>query len=236
MKKRIIIITLALLLTVVSFAIIPLTKDTSEKVKTVIAEVKERVENTRTISYLQEEFDNKDIIGTLAIPGTGYETLVMQSKDNTYYLRKDANKKYSRGGTPFLDYRVEIGKSKKLLIYGHNSKYVDMPFKILENYYDEEYYKNHKYITLTTTNGTYKYEIFSIYVEPSNWSYLNVDFKNEKEYANHIKMLKDKSLIDTGVEVSSNDEILILQTCSTKKEYQKYKKKFLLIVSRKVEG
>ena len=185
------------------------------------------------IAQIVDDYQNDDIIGTLEIPNTGYKTVVVQGKDNKYYLRRDVNKKYARGGTPFLDYRVNLD-SKKLLIYGHNSKYVDMPFKILENYYNKSYYDKHKYLNLKTKDGTIKYEIFSVYVEPQNWSYLKVDFKNDNEYEKHLKMLKNNSMYDTGVEVSKDDQILLLQTCSTKKEYELYKKKFLLVIARKV--
>ena len=203
----------------------------------IIADVesKETEVKDRTVKDYRIEYDNNDIVGLLSIDNTDYQTLVTQSSDNNYYLRRDVNKKYSRGGTPFLDYRVNIDRSKKILIYGHNSKYVDMPFKILENYYDKDYYNKHKYITLKTVKDEYKYEIFSVYVEPEDWSYLQVEFKNDEEYLSHLKMLKNNSMYDTKVEVSSSDKILILQTCSTKKEYKKYKKKFLLIIARKVE-
>ena len=48
------------------------------------------------------------------------------------------------------------------------------------------------------------------------------------------KKLKSKSMYDTGVEVTKDDEILILQTCSTHKDYHNYQKKYLLIILRRV--
>ena len=237
-KRRIIyVLFIAFIITFLSILVIPISNEKELLVSKLIAnDVKDSVDTTKSVGDLQNEYSNKDIVGVLEIPNTNYSTLIMQSKDNIFYLRKDVNKKYSRGGTPFLDYRTNIDKSKKLLIYGHNSKYIDMPFKILESYYDKDFYEEHKYIILKSSKKETKYEIFSIYVEPGDWSYLDVDFKNDKEYEEHLNMLKSKSLIDTGIDVSKDDEILILQTCSTKKEYQKFKKKFLLIVSRKVEG
>lgn len=182
---------------------------------------------------LIENYNNKDIIGTLEIPGTDYKTVFVQSKDNNYYLRKNLYKKYERGGTPFLDYRVDLD-SKKLLIYGHNSKYVDMPFKILQNYDFEDFYNNHKYIIINTKEETRKYEIFSVYVETGNWDYMKVKFKNSKSYLKHINLLKDRSIYKSDIELSEDDEILILQTCSTNKKYSSYNKKFLLIISKRI--
>ena len=190
MKKYIIISLVVLISMVFSFAFIYLKSTITNNDNTIIGVI-DQIEGTmpdNPVEYIQNELKNKDIKGILEIPGTDYKTVVMQSKDNNYYLRKGVNKKYSRGGTPFLDYRINIDESKKLLIYGHNSKYIDMPFKILENYYDKNYYNEHKYITLTSTKKIYKYEIFSVYVEPSDWSYLDVKFKTKYTYYKHLKI------------------------------------------------
>ena len=65
-------------------------------------------------------------------------------------------------------------------------------------------------------------------------NYSDVITKVREEYLNHLKKLKSKSMYDTGVEVTKNDEILILQTCSTHKDYHNYQKKYLLIILRRV--
>ena len=91
-----------------------------------------------------------------------------------------------------------------------------------------------KYVDLTTSTTKKKYEIFSVYVEPEDYSYMNINFSSDSEYLNHLKKLKSKSMYDTGVEVTSNDEILILQTCSSLKKYRNYEKKYLLIILRRV--
>ena len=46
---------------------------------------------------------------------------------------------------------------------------------------------------------------------------------------------KDKSLYDTGKELNQDDEILILQTCSNHEDYKNYDKKYLLIISRRID-
>ncbi len=137
-------------------------------------------------------------------------------------------------GSIYLDYRVDIDSSKKLLIYGHNSSNIDMPFKILEEFYDKDYYDKHKYIEITTSMTKKKYEIFSVYVETSDFSYMNINFASDEAYFNHLQKLKSKSMYETGVEVSSDDEILILQTCSEHPDYRNYAKKYLLIILRRV--
>ena len=170
----------------------------------------------------------------LEIENTDYIVPVLQGSDNDYYLNHDAYGNSNYMGSIYLDYRVDIDSSKKLLIYGHNSSNIDMPFKILEEFYDKDYYDNHKYVWITTSTAKKKYEIFSIYVETKDFSYMNVNFASDKDYLEHITKLKEKSMYDTGVEVSSEDEVLILQTCSTHKDYSNYQRKYLLIILRRV--
>ena len=186
------------------------------------------------INNLRKEYNNEDIKGILEIDNTDYIVPVLQGKDNEYYLNHDAYGNSNYMGAIYLDYRVNIDSSRKLLIYGHNSSNIDMPFKILEEFYDKDYYDNHKYVLLTTSTTKKRYEIFSVYVETSDFSYMDVNFASDKDYLDHLTKLKEKSMYDTGVEVTSDDEILILQTCSTHKDYRNYQKKYLLIILRRV--
>lgn len=186
------------------------------------------------INNLRKEYNNEDIKGILEIDNTDYIVPVLQGNDNDYYLNHDAYGNRSGMGSIYLDYRVDIDTSRKLLIYGHNSSNIDMPFKILEEFYDKDYYDNHKYVLLTTSTTKKRYEIFSVYVETSDFSYMDVNFASDKDYLEHLTKLKEKSMYDTGVEVTSDDEILILQTCSTHKDYRNYQKKYLLIILRRV--
>lgn len=186
------------------------------------------------INKLRSEYNNNDIKGILEIDNTDYIVPVLQGNDNDYYLNHDAYGNRNGMGSIYLDFRVDIDTSRKLLIYGHNSSNIDMPFKILEEFYDKDYYDNHKYMWITTSTVKKKYEIFSVYVETKDYSYMNVNFVDDEDYLSHITKLKEKSMYDTDIELSSEDEILILQTCSTHKDYSNYQKKYLLIILRRV--
>lgn len=186
------------------------------------------------INSARKKYNNNDVVGILEINNTDYIVPVIQGDDNKYYLKHTPYGEKSSMGSVYLDYRVDIDSSKKLLIYGHNSSNVDMPFKILEEFYDRDYYDNHKYVEVTTSNMKKKYEIFSVFVETSDFSYMDITFDNDDEYLNHINNLKSKSMYDTGVALSKDDEILILQTCSEHPDYRNYQKKYLLIVLRRV--
>ena len=186
------------------------------------------------INDARNKYNNNDVVGILEIDNTDYIVPIMQANNNEYYLNHTPDGKENFMGSVYLDYRVDIDSSKKLLIYGHNSSNVDMPFKILEEFYDKDYYDNHKYVEITTSSIKKKYEIFSVYVETSDFSYMDITFENDDEFLKHIENLKSKSMYDTGVTLDNDDEILILQTCSEHPEYHNYQKKYLLIILRRV--
>lgn len=197
---------------------------------------------TPTIDYkeelnkLKEEYNNDDIVGVLSLENTTFSEIVMQYSDNDYYLEHTVYHKYNWRGQTFLDYRLDINDSKKLIIYGHNSPNYILPFKVFENYYDSNYLSDHKYMYLQTDKEVKIYEIFSVYIEVSDWSYYSkVNFNTEDEYFRHISDFKNKSFYDTGVEITKDDEILIIQTCSTHKDYTNYENKFLLVMGKRVE-
>ncbi len=237
MKKHFIVI--AIILLIVSITLFFTHSEFEDRIKEIdntLAAIETKNDSEiKIVEELKTSYKNNEVVGLLEIPNESYKAIVTQAKDNDFYLNHDAYKNKNRNGNPFLDYRVDINTDKKILIYGHNSRYVDMPFKVLENYYDRDYFENHKYIKLKTDEKENTYEIFSVYVETSDWSYMKIDFKNDEDWNEHFQKLKNNSIYETGVSVNKNDQILILQTCSTKKEFRKYKKKFLLIISRRVD-
>lgn len=187
------------------------------------------------LNKVRNKYNNNDIVGILSNSLDTLNEIVMQSTDNDYYLEHTVYHEYNWRGQTFLDYRNDINNSDKLIIYGHNSNYYNLPFKVLENYYNKSYYDENKYLYLQTDLNKYKYEIFSVYVEVSDWEYYNkMKFNTKDEYYNHILKLKNKSMYDTNVSVNEDDKILIIQTCSTKKEYSNYENKFLLIIAKRV--
>ena len=106
-----------------------------------------------------------------------------------------------------MDYRSDVS-SKQINIYGHNSRYYDVVFKRLEKYLDKDFYKSNRYISLITVDDVFNYEIFSVNVTDSE---NHLDFSSS--FNDRVKFLKTNSLYDTGVDVSDDDYLLVLQTC-----------------------
>lgn len=236
MKKLIVIIPVILLISLsvyIGIIYFNIGKYDEYYINNTIPVMKE--EYIEQITSLKEKYNNKDVVGTISIDNTDFNTVVMQGNDNSYYLNHLPDKTYNINGSIFLDYRVDIDESDKLLIFGHSSPSYFLPIMIIENYKDEDYYKEHKYIYLSSIKEVKKYEIFSVFVETLDWSYMNLNYASKDEYLKHLQNLKSKSFYDTGVEVNKNDKILIMQTCSNMKEYSKYSKKYMLVIAKEVK-
>ena len=49
-------------------------------------------------------------------------------------------------------------------------------------------------------------------------------------------MLKNKSMFPMDSELTSDNNILLLQTCSTHKDYLQYKKKYLVLAFKEINN
>lgn len=184
---------------------------------------KNEEEIIHNLLYYKEYYSNNDIIGTLKIPGTNIDTLLVKSTNNKYYLNHTIKKEYDEKGTIFVDYRTNLN-SKQINIYGHNSNKYTLPFKELENYKDKSFYQNHKLIEIWNGNETIIYQIFSIQIVTDNKEHMNIDNINQS----HINKLNE-SIYETNINAKVDDKILILQTCNYTP-----KNSYLLIIAKKI--
>lgn len=108
--------------------------------------------------------ENSDCIGWLKIDGIDISYPVVQGENNEFYLYHDFQKNYAICGTLMLDCRNDIEAGQEhLIIYDHQMKDGSM-FKQLNEYKKEEYYPEHKEITLFLKNQKYQYEVAAVYV------------------------------------------------------------------------
>lgn len=239
-RKIIFLVVVFILLVLVGYQVIKI--NSNEMIKVFESNKQEKLSSSlinsnkvNNIQLLQEQYNNSDIKGIISIDNDEHFSYpVVQGSDNDYYLNHNYYNESDKLGSVYLDYRVNLDSSKKFLIYGHSSVRQDTYFNSLENYYDEDYYQNHRYITFETETNIYRYEIFSVYVETSDFTYMNMNFDSNNDWYLHLLKLQAKSLYQTDVVLDSDDDILILQTCSNNTDYQNYNKKYLLVISRRV--
>ena len=172
---------------------------------------------------------NSDIKAWIKIDGTNINNPVYQRKKsdkdgNEFYVEHDMAKKPSRYGALFIDKNAKIGKvrnSKNVVIYGHHMRDGTM-FGPLKSYTDISFYKKHPIIDFTTLYQEGKYKVFSVFITNTIeshdngevFNYCRESFHSDSDFLGFIDDAKKRSIIDTGVDVSYDDEIITLSTCT----------------------
>ena len=133
-----------------------------------------------------------------------------------------------------MDYRVNF-EDRKILIYGHSGKEEDLPFLKLHQYESKEFYQNHPTIHLYSNNKKYTYNIFSSYVEPTDYDYVNINTFRGLTWYEHIEKLKNKSNYTINIQLSDSSKILILQTCNVEESTIGGKYRLVIGVLSKIE-
>ena len=232
-KKFYIIIFIILLSTFLLMGYkIFLHKSNNKKIEQLLKKIEKVNVDNKNTKYLKELKNmNSDFIGILTIPNTIINYPVMYTKSD-YYLRRSFDKKQSDAGTLYIDkYNIIDPMDDNIIIHGHNMKNGTM-FHELLNYKDEEYYKKHKYIYFNKVDKSEKYEIISVFYSKVFYEneqvfkyYKFYRTKEESEFNDYVKNIKELSLYDTNVETKLGDKFITLSTC----EYSQENGRFVVV-------
>ena len=174
----------------------------------------EKTEYTIDFSKLKER--NADTVAYLKVNNTNIDYVVVKGKDNSYYLKHNFNKESNRAGWIFMDYNNMLdGSDKNIVIYGHNTRDGSM-FGSLRKVIQEEWYqdKDNYLIKLVLEDKIVTYQVFSTYSINVEDYYINTVFDNNNEFGNFVNTLKKRSVYDYQIDVSGDDSILTLSTCT----------------------
>ena len=156
---------------------------------------------------------NEDYRLWIKIDNTNIDYPVVQGKDNSYYLNHDFNKNYLASGSIFMDYRNDFENDKSVVIYGHHMRNKTM-FGELANFKKENFFKENNKFEIEYKDKTYTYEVFSVYIADASKDFLEVSFNSDDDYKDYLNYIKNNSLFKSNVDVSTNDSIVTLYTCS----------------------
>lgn len=189
------------------------------------------VEFQRKLAYLELLRDeNPDTYGFIVIDGTNISYPVVQSADNSYYLKRGFNGSQLSTGTIFADFRNDrcITENKNVVLYGHNmlngsmfhdiAKYDrDFPGKYGVRYdgseYGEDFFSSHRYIKLYTFDGIYTFEVFSFYETTERDRYFTTNFASDEEFLAFCDRAISRSQYDAGITMTAEDVMITLSTC-----------------------
>ena len=154
------------------------------------------------------------IVGWIKLDGTLINYPVMQYTDNDFFLTHLPDRTPHRSGSIFLDYRNKRDFSdKSILIYGHETRAGDM-FGILKEYRNQEFFEANPVIHLHTPDRDYRLILFAGHVAHSIRDHPPLDFANDNEFLEYIEHIRRISVFSSNVEVSADDRIVSLVTCT----------------------
>ena len=163
-------------------------------------------------SSLQEI--NPEIIGWISNVGTNIDYPIMQTGNNSYYLKHLYNGEYNDSGSIFMDYRCSADFSdKNTVLYGHHMRNSTM-FGYLERYKDQEFFEDNPTITVFTPEGDYLIELISGTVENGNREFVRLNLDNCKVFLAYVDELRRRSTFTSDVEVQKDDQIISMCTCT----------------------
>ena len=169
---------------------------------------------------------NSDVVGWLTVPGTDIDEEVLQSTDNDYYLRKTIDKEKSVWGCYFVDYKCNVKSRKELsrvtVVYGHSLKdYSDgKKFTQLKRYNDINFLKQNQVITFSLLYEKLQFKIFAISKMPITFNYIESEPSDEQFGQVLAKLYENKVHFFDDIQVDKDDNILLLQTCTSDMNYR----------------
>lgn len=174
---------------------------------------------------LQPQFEqlyaqNKDLVGWIKA-GADIDLPVLY-RDNEFYMDHDFYGSYSSAGSIFLDARNNPDfADDHMLIYGHNMKNGSM-FGTLKAYREVEYLRQYPIISLQYAweSEPRKYVLVSLFdasMTPTDPSYIKItefNFDTAEEKQAFIDAMLRKSVYDIPLDVTADDQLITLVTCS----------------------
>lgn len=186
--------------------------------------------------YARLKEKNPHFIGWIKIENTKLDYPVMHTPDDVeYYLRRSFDGSYAVSGTPFIGYGC-TADSRLTIVYGHHMNNGTM-FATLHNYKDKAYWEDHKELRFDTVDSLRTYEVVSAFYteievagEGGAFDYYNYSGDvSDEDFETYVNNIKAMSMYDMGVEISGDDRLLTLSTCS----YHHENGRFVLVAKLK---
>lgn len=160
---------------------------------------------------------NPEVAGWVSIPNTKLDYVVVQTSDNAYYERRDFTGASNQHGVPFVDFRTDLHEpSTNTVIYGHNMNDGQM-FGELMNYKSLAFYKQNPIVNFDSVYSEQKYKIFGVVIckkDDPEFLYHNfIEKKDDADMVDFVNKIRERSLINTKVDVRTDDKLLTLSTC-----------------------
>lgn len=166
---------------------------------------------------------NSDIVGWIYFENNDISYPVLYSGDDDKYLRKSFDGEDATAGSIFMEGANNSDfEDKNTIIYGHNMRNLSMFGKLKKYTREQEYYDNNKYIQIITPNMYYRYEIFAYESVNEDSDVYQISFEDDAAIESYINKIRELTERKTDIDVSVDDKIITLSTCSTLSSHKRF--------------
>lgn len=167
-----------------------------------------------TVNFDELKERNSDIAGWIYGPDTPISYPVVKGSDNEFYLYHNFDGGLNQSGTIFMDMVCEKDLSQdNTILYGHHMNNGGM-FATIENYKQEDYFKDHPVLYYYTPDEIYVLQVFSTFVTGGDSDVYAFNFATPEDYEEFIERMRSRANHPTDIEVTSEDHIMTLSTCA----------------------
>lgn len=175
-------------------------------------------ETVSPVSYEELSAKNTDYRGWIWFDTSLISLPIVQTEENDFYLKKNLDKEYSLGGTPFIDAANSM-TDQNLTIYGHTVFMDDsnLVFTPLRKLLDQNTYDQNKRFHIDWKDGIKTYQIFavcSVDQSDDSWNYTQNIFQTDDAFYDFIHQAYKRSAISSDIDVAATDNLVTLQTCA----------------------
>ena len=171
--------------------------------------------NLIDVNFSDLKEKNNETVGWIQVGGTNINYPFVQATDNNFYLNHTFDKSYNNAGWVFMDYRNNKNDyDKNTILYAHG-RLDNTMFGSLKKIIFNEWLSNsnNHIVKLSTETENTLWQVFSIYKIPTTNDYIQVKFKDDKEFIEFGNTLINRSAYNFNTNITENDKILTLSTC-----------------------
>ena len=173
------------------------------------------------LKYAEAYAQNTDLVGWLKIDKLKMDFPILQTDNDSYYLKRSFTHRYTVLGNPFLAHANSIEPlDRNSIIYGHSTRSSDKIFSKLFDYRTTRGFINNPIIEFNTIYHDYKWKVYAVFITNAttaedNGYFFNYVWTNisEASFEQYIAELDSRKLYTTGVDIKPTDKILTLSTC-----------------------
>lgn len=172
------------------------------------------------INFKELKEMNPDLYAWIRIPGTVIDYPVAQSTntDDNYYLHHNYLGNYEFAGTIYSQrHNTKYFIDRVTVLYGHNMLNGTM-FASLHDFSDKDFFDENELMYIYIDGHILTYKIFAAYEYDDRHILNSFEFHDDEVYSRYLKDClnphSSNAMVREGVELTVEDKILTLSTCT----------------------